>query len=429
MIREFKAYLDGAHSSYHAVAQLVQMLENDGYFCLPENQSWELIPGEKYYMTRGMSSLVAFRIPERTPTGFMMTAAHSDRPSFKLKEDGELTGEYLRASVEKYGGSVLSTWLDRPLSVAGRVVVETPNGIESKLIDIDRDLLLIPNVAIHMERTVNDGKKWNPAVDLLPLAGDGEKRGELQALLERYAGGSILGSDLYLYVRQPASVWGVAEEYISAQGLDDLACVWCCAQGFLGADDSSAVPVLCVFDHEEVGSGSPVGADSQLLAGVLHRICDSLDLDEMQMLSQSFLLSADNAHALHPNHPEYGDAHHAPKLNGGVVLKYHAGMNYTTDGVSAGLFRKICEMADVPVQIYYNRGDLPGGSTLGRLSAAHVSVPTADIGLAQLAMHSCYETLGVQDVASMADAVRTYYGCALENIGDGSYELRWCVAE
>ena len=422
-IGELRDFLDSAHSVYHAVAALSWMLEDDGYQLLSEAEQWVLYPGGKYYMTRGGSALMAFRIPEVVPRGFMMSASHADRPSFKVKENGELTGSYTRLSTEKYGGMLIAPWLDRPLSIAGRVLVEGQDGIESRLLDIDRDLMLIPNVAIHLNRKVNEGYAWNPAVDTLPLMGGKDAAGQLQSLLEREAGDKILSHDLYLYIRQKASVWGLNSEYISSAALDDLECAWCCTQGFLTAREAEAIPVLCVFDSEEVGSASVQGAASTLLETVLSRICSALDLDLSRMLSSSFMLSADNAHALHPNHPELSDSTNAPVLGGGVVLKFNANQRYTTDGVSAAVFRKICRMADVPVQTYYNRADIPGGSTLGNISLSHVSVPTADIGLAQLAMHSCYETASVDDALQLVTAMETYYSCALDVTGDGSYKI------
>ncbi len=422
-IEKIKKFLDGAHSVYHAVAALAEELTAAGYNRLSEGENWDLVPGGKYYLTRGGSAVIAFRIPQVAPKGFLFSAAHSDRPCFKLKENGELTGQYTRFSTEKYGGMIMSTWLDRPLSVAGRVTVETDAGVESRLVDIDRDLLLIPNVAIHMNRKINEGYAWNPAVDMLPLAGSKETGGRLEQILADAAGGKILGRDLYLYVRQPASVWGVDEEYISAAALDDLACAWCCTQGFLNARDTEQIPVLCVFDSEEVGSASVQGADSRLLESVLNRICDSLQVKAEVLLNNSFMVSADNGHAVHPNHPEFADPGNAPVMGGGVVLKFNANLRYTTDGASAAVFRKICEKADVPVQTYYNRADLPGGSTLGCISLAHISVPSVDIGLPQLAMHSCYETAGVRDVGWLADAMQAYYSCTLSNDGNGSFTV------
>ena len=416
-------YLNKAHSPYHAVEALTDILRDAGYCCLQEGQVWELVPGGKYYLTRSQTSLVAFRVPTEKPRGFLMSASHSDRPCFKLKENGELAGAYTRLSVERYGGMLMAPWLDRPLSLAGRVVVETEEGIQSRLVDIDRNLLLIPNVAIHMNRKANEGYAWNPAVDMLPLLGGKDSQGKLMALLESYAGGKILGHDLYLYVRQKPCLWGMDEAYLSGQGLDDLSCVWSCTQGFLKAADSDHVPVLCVFDSEEVGSGSLQGAGSDLLEGVLKRICDSLQQEYYTMIAHSFLVSADNAHGLHPNHPEYADTANAPVLGDGVVIKFNAAQRYTTDGVTAAAFRKICQAADVPVQTYCNRADLPGGSTLGNVLLGHVSVPSLDIGVAQLAMHSCYETVAKKDVDDLERAMEAYYHTQFRQTADGQMDV------
>ena len=411
-------FLNASHSSFHAVAYLKNLLSEQGYIRLSEGDSWQLTPGGKYYITRGGTALMAFRIPTQPVKGFLISAAHSDRPCFKVKENGELAGAYTRLAVERYGGQLLFTWLDRPLSVAGRVMVETDNGIESRLVDIDRDLLLIPNVAIHMNRQINDGYKWNPAVDMLPRMGGKDAAGKLNTLLEEAAGGKILAHDLFLYIREQAKVWGLDEEYISSAALDDLECAWGCTQGFLNAAESQSLPVLCIFDNEEVGSSSRQGACSTMLVDVLQRICADQKLDLKQMLAQSFMVSADNGHALHPNHPELSDPTNAPVLGGGIVIKFNATLKYCTDGLSAALFRKVCQKAGVSHQTYYNRADIAGGSTLGNLSQHQVSIPTVDIGLAQLAMHSCYETGAVADAIALEDAMTAYYSSTLQVSGD-----------
>ena len=416
-------FLDASVSVYHAQQYLADLLEEKGYVRLSEARKWALVPGGKYFLTRGGTALLAFRIPEGEATGFLMSASHSDRPTFKVKENFELAGAYTRMAVERYGGMLMAPWLDRPLSIAGRVMVETDSGVESRLLNIDRDLLLIPNVAIHMNRSANDGYKWNPAVDTLPLLGGKDAADKFWPIIEEAAGGKVLGHDLYLYVRQKATVWGVEEEYISSAALDDLQCAWGCTQGFLNAGDSRSVPVLCVFDSEEVGSNSVQGAASMLLPDVLGRICRSCGWSLEQLLHSSFMVSADNAHALHPNHPELADGNNRPLVGGGVVLKFNASQRYTTDAVSAAIFRKVCAKANVPVQTYYNRADIPGGATLGHISLTHVSVPTADIGLPQLAMHSCYETAGVQDSLYLEEAMACYYSQTLTAGADGSYTL------
>ena len=423
-IRGLMDFLDASRSVYHAIAYISEILDKAGYTRLPEGDDWILEDGGKYYITRNMSTVIAFRIPHGEPAGFLLSASHSDRPSFKIKENGELESKYIRLSTEKYGGMLMAPWMDRPLSVAGRVMVETPTGAKMKLVDIDKDLMIIPNVAIHMNRKVNDGYAYNPATDTIPLLGDRDVKGMFGRMIADQAGGRILGHDLFLYLRQKSTVWGIEQEFISSQALDDLQCAWGCLQGFLKAAPGSSMPVLCVFDSEEVGSSSLQGAASNLLESVLRRICDSLQLNYDQALAQSMMVSADNAHAIHPNHPEYADAANAPVMGSGIVLKYNANQRYTTDGVTAALFRKVCQQADVPVQTYYNRADLPGGSTLGNISLSHVSVPSVDIGLPQLAMHSCYETAAVKDALYLEDAMTAYYSSTLSCGKNGEFSLK-----
>ena len=414
-------FLDSAHSVYHAVAALEGQLQKAGYSRLQEEKHWELVPGGKYYLTRGGSAVLAFRLPKADPEGFLISASHTDHPCFKVKENGVLAGSYTRLAVEKYGSAIIAPWLDRPLSVAGRVTVETEEGVETRLVDFDRDLLLIPNVAIHMNRKVNEGHTWNLAVDTLPLLGGKDTGDKFWQELEKLAGGKVLGHDLCLYVRQKTSVWGLEEEFFSAPAIDDLECAWACTQGFLQAEETANIPVLAVFDNEEVGSGSYQGAAADFMESTLARICQSLGLNESCQKAKSFLVSADNGHALHPNHPELSDASNAPVVNGGVVIKFNATLKYTTDGLTAAIFRKICQKADVPVQTYCNRADIAGGSTLGNVSLRQVSVPSVDIGLAQLAMHSCYETAGVKDVSYLQEAMTAYYSTTLKMGENGGF--------
>ena len=423
-IRALMDFLDASRSVYHAVSYISNILDREGYVHLPEGDDWTLEDGGKYYITRNMSTVIAFRIPHGEPAGFLLSASHSDRPSFKIKENGELESKYIRLSTERYGGMLMAPWMDRPLSVAGRVMVETPTGVKMKLVDIDKDLMIIPNVAIHMNRKVNDGYAYNPATDTIPLLGDRDVKGMFGKMIAEAAGGGrIMGHDLFLYLRQKAAVWGIEQEFISAQALDDLQCAWGCLQGFLNATESGSVPMLCIFDSEEVGSRSVSGADSTMLTSTMNRIARYLDANLARMMAQSFLVSADNAHAIHPNHPELADPNNAPVMNGGIVVKFNASQRYTTDAVAAAVFRSVCNRAGVPTQTYYNRPDIPGGSTLGYVSLTHVSVPTADIGLAQLAMHSCYETAGVQDSLYLEQAMTAYFSSTLTVTGDNEYVI------
>ena len=413
-----RGFLDGAHSFFHSTAHLAGQLDQAGYTRLNEGADWDLVRGGKYYINRGGSSLLAFRVPDCEPAGYMMSATHCDHPTFRVKVNGQLNGVYTRMATERYGGMILAPWLDRPLSVAGQVMVETENGIETRLVDIDRDLALIPNVAIHMNRNINENTVLNMAVDMIPLLGGADCKDVLDRELEEAAGGKLLGADLYLYVRQRSSVWGLKNQYISAPGLDNLLCVWACMQGFLNSGESGSIPVMAMFDSEETGSNSRQGADSTMLATVLARISRCLGLDHDRMLANSMMVSADMAHALHPNHPELADQANAPVMNGGVVMKFNASKNYVTTGLSAALFRKICAKADVPLQTFHNRADIKGGSTLGYISMNHVSVPSVDIGIAQLAMHSSYETAGVDDPFYLEKAMTTFYNCTLRTDGE-----------
>ena len=329
-----------------------------------------------------------------------MAAAHTDSPTFKIKHNPEKkAGPYVQLSTEKYGGMLMGTWFDRPLSVAGRVVTAKDGKLETKLVDVDRDLLVIPSVAIHMNRAANDGFKLMANVDTLPLYGMQEASGSFRGVVAAAAGvkeDEILGEDLSLYVRTRGTVFGAKDEFLLAPRLDDLGCVFGLLEGFLAAAPSGSVPVFCAFDNEEVGSETKQGAASSLLSDTLRRIALALGLGEegyLRLLAQSFLVSADNAHAIHPAHPEYADKGEFPVLGGGIVIKYNANQRYTTDAVSGAVFQAICQEAGVPVQRYSNRADLPGGSTLGNISTAHLSVPTVDIGLPQLAMHSVCETM------------------------------------
>ena len=417
MCRGLLEFLDASPSCYHAADNVAQTLLGAGYQQLWEGASWNLSEQGKYFVMRGDSSLIAFQIPKKEFRGFMIAAGHSDSPTFKVRESAEVAsaGNCIRLSIEPYGGMILRSWLDRPLSVAGRAMVREENRIVSKLIHVDRDLLMIPSVAIHMDREVNKGTALKANVDMLPLYSGGKETGSFRKLIAETAGveeGDLLTTDLYLYPRTPAARIGAHEEFVASARLDDLQCVFGCLQGFLAADAGESVPVLAVFNNEEVGSGTRQGADSTFLPDTLRRINAAMERTEeayLTAVANSFLVSADNAHAVHPAHPEYSDLNEAPVMNGGIVVKYNASQRYTTDAVSAAVFRQICEEAGVPVQSYSNRADLPGGSTLGNISTAHVSVHSVDIGLPQLAMHSAYEMAGAKDTEFLVKAMTSYF--------------------
>ena len=425
--RRLLAFLDASPSCYHAAANVAEALLKAGYTRLYEGEPWQLTEGGRYFVLRGGASVIAFRVPRRDFRGFMIAAGHSDSPTFKVREtaEGPAAGGCLRLSVEPYGGMVMRSWLDRPLSVAGRVVVREAGRLAARLVNVDRDLLVIPSVAIHMDREVNKGTALKANVDMLPLFGMGKEPGAFRRLIAEEAGAAeenLISTDLFLYPRQAATLTGVAEEFVASPRLDDLQCVFGCLEGFLAAKDGESVPVLAVFHNEEVGSGTRQGADSTFLTDVLRRASASMGRTEEEYraaVANSFLVSADNAHAIHPNHPEYADGREFPVLNGGVVVKYNAAQRYTTDGVSDAVFRQVCREAGVPVQRYSNRADLPGGSTLGNISTAHLSVHSVDIGLPQLAMHAAYEVAGAKDTAYLAQAMTAYFGKSFRSGPDG----------
>ena len=426
-VQKLFRFLDESPTCYHAAANAKAALTAAGAVELRESEQWKLEKGTLYVVERGDSALVAFRVPEGPFHGFLMAAAHSDSPTFKVRETAEAAsaGNTLRLSVEPYGGGVWRGWLDRPLSVAGRVVIRQGDRLVSRLVNIDRDLLVIPGVAIHMDRSVNKGAELNPAVDLLPLLGCGKEPGAFRKLIAEAAGvreEHLLSTELFLYPRTKAVQTGLNGEFIVSPRLDDLQCVFGCLEGFLAAKPGGSLPVLAVFNNEEVGSSTRQGADSTFLTDVLERIAHGCGLDSegwKAAVANSFMVSADNAHAIHPAHPEYADKGEYPVLGGGIVIKYNANQRYTTDAVSGAVFQTICQEAGVPVQRYSNRADLPGGSTLGNISTAHLSVPTVDIGLPQLAMHSVCETAGAADTEHLVKAMTAYFSRDFHRDRDG----------
>ena len=301
--------------------------------------------------------------------------------------------------------------------------------VEQRLVNVDRDLVLIPNVAIHMSRPASENAALNPQIDLLPLLGQSEPEGTLDKLIAKNAGtepGAVLDSDLFLYLRERGRIWGAQEEFLSSPRLDDLQCAWACVRGLIEANTPQAIPVCAVFDNEEVGSTTKQGADSTFLQDTLERISECLGRSRQEhraALASSLMVSVDNGHAVHPNHPEKSDEANYPQMNQGVVIKYSANQKYTTDAVSAALFRTVCQKAEVPTQVYLNRSDMPGGSTLGNISNAHVSLLTVDVGLAQLAMHSPFETAGVQDTAYLLRALAGLYRTKLLCVGPGRWKV------
>ena len=424
-MNDLLTFIDQSPSPFHAVDTLAKTLSAAGYTRLSESSPWHLAPGGKYFVTRNGSSLLAFRIPRADFTGFLFSASHSDAPTFRVKENAEMEGPdgYLRLNTEGYGGMLCAPWLDRPLTVAGRALVQKGDTIETRLVYVDRDLLMIPNVAIHMNREANNGYKYDLKCDMVPLLGLGKSKGAFKAAVAQAAAcapADILGWDLVLAPRQKGLIWGMENEFISSPRLDDLQCAYGCFQGFLTAADSDSVPVFALLDNEEVGSRTKQGADSTFLSDLVDRICAALGRDRATAVANSFLVSADNAHAVHPNHPEYADPTHRPAMNNGLVIKH--GSRYATDGAAQAVFAALCRQAGVPVQQFFNRSDLAGGGTLGNIANAHVSMNTVDIGLPQLAMHSCFETAAVKDTDYLIQAMAAYYSATFRE-ENGTFTL------
>lgn len=424
--QELLSFIGKHPGRFHVVSGFENMLLQNGFQKLYMQNEWRLSLGGKYFITPNDSAVIAFSIPNEVSGGFMLSAAHSDAPTFKIKDGcDKVSAHYTQLNTEVYGGALLNTWFDRPLGVCGRVMVNCEGRLVSKLCNIDSDLLMIPSVAIHMNREANRGVEVKPNVDTFPLFGDESSKDKFLQLVARNVDvevKDIVAHDLYLYNRQSPTFFGDDEQYIAAPFLDDVECAYGCMQGLINAQQKGSINLCCVFDNEEVGSGTKQGAEASTLVNLLRRIVRSLGMDEdsyLRMLPHSFMVSADNAHAMHPNHPEYSDSCNCPYMNKGIAIKFNANQRYTTDAVSAAIFRNICKAAEVPTQVYANRSDMPGGGTLGSIATTKLPINTVDIGLAQLAMHSSFETAGAEDIDSLKRAMTAFYSSQIFATEDG----------
>ena len=414
--KELLAFLDASPTCFHAVKNFALQLTEAGFTPLSETDIWTLQPGGNYFVCRSDSALLAFTIPEDGVRGWRVSASHSDSPGLKIKENPELAaeGHYVRLNAEGYGGMIAASWFDRPLCLAGRVIVQAGEHPESRLINLDRDMLLIPSVAPHLKRG-GEKEEINMQTDLLPIYGDGSSCGTFRQRIAEAAGvreDAVLGQDLFVYPKQKGCIWGPEGEFLSAPHLDDLQCAFACFKGFLAGSRSEHAAVFCLYDNEEVGSLTRQGAASTFLKDTLERICESLGMSRQESLAAiagSLMVSADNAHAVHPAHPEKSDPVNRPFFNEGIVIKYNAAQNYCTDGLSGAMFKEICRRAGVPYQIFTNRSDRRGGGTLGNLSTAQVPFSTVDIGLPQLAMHAPYEMAGSKDTLYLMQAMKEFF--------------------
>ena len=416
---ELMDFIQDSPSCFHVVENARTMLENAGAVCLDEKKTYSLEAGSSYFVTRNGSALIAFRLPQSEAGGYSIVSAHTDSPSFKLKENPELSngGTYTTLNVEGYGGMLMAPWFDRPLSIAGRAFVKAKDGsVQQRLVNFDKDLCQIVNLCIHQNRDVNKSHEYKIQKELLPIIGLGEmpKIKEMVADILDIDVLSVLDTELFLYNRMHGSIWGVGDEFFSAPKIDDLQCAFSALKAFVTAEDScsSKIQMVALFDNEETGSMSRQGADSDFLRQTIHRIGCAMGWDydkRCALQASSFMLSADNGHSFHPNYPEKCDPTNKPLINGGVMIKYAANQKYTTDAFSASVLKSILTDAGIPFQVFFNNSDVTGGSTLGNISTSQFSIPTVDIGAAQLAMHSPYETAGTQDTLNLTEGMRAFY--------------------
>ena len=409
------ASLANSHSQFHVIANLEKELKERGFAELKEGNAWDLQPSFSYYVKRNDSSIIAFRLPEKgTELTFHISATHSDSPTFKVKPNPiTISGDLMMLQTEPYGGGIYRSWMDHPLSLAGRVLFADATGIHTRLLDIDENLLDIPSLCIHFDRSVNSEGALNPATDLIPVFGTVEDGFDFDSYISEKAGLSkeetLVSYDLYLYLREDPKFVGCHHEFLLSPREDDLSSVYSSFYGFLDAKKASTSPMFCCFDNEEVGSLTRQGAQSTFLKDVISRIATYWGDSKEEIASRSFMLSIDNGHAIHPNYRSKMGEGVKVNLNDGIVLKYNANQSYTTDGLSSSLIKALAAGAKLKVQEFTNRADLRGGSTLGNLSNGEISFLSADIGLPQLAMHSSNELLGALDVEDMGVFCREYF--------------------
>lgn len=427
--KQLLEFIENSPTAYQAVDTAAKILDEQGFIRLGAQDAWKLQPGAGYYTVQNGTSIIAFCMPAEKIDSIMLAASHSDSPTFKLKANCEADafGDYVKLNTERYGGMILSSWLDKPLSLAGRLVVKADGCIKTVNVKVDRDLILIPNVAIHQNRKHNDGYVFNAQTDMMPLYGMASAKGSLLSQVAEAAGvdvQSIIGSDLYLYNRTPATIWGADNAFFSAPRIDNLMCAYGTLLGLLQSTTAqNTLQVWACFDNEETGSRTKQGAGALWMRDTLERVCEANGTDLRRVLPASMMLSADNAHAKHPNHPELSDAQNAPRMGGGVVIKANASQSYATDGVSCALFSEMCKREGVPTQSFANRSDSPGGSTLGSIADTLLPMSTVDIGMAQLAMHSSYETAACADNKHIVDASRAFFETEIKLDAQGNYHI------
>ncbi len=426
LAQELIDFIYQSPSPYHVVSNIKSELLSNGFEEVKMRDTWKLAKGKKYFTTKNDSAIFAFSFGNKdlSETGIKMISAHSDSPSFKIKPQPEILVEnkLLKLNTEVYGGPILMTWLDRPLSISGRVSLKSDNPLfpKSAFINFNKPILIIPNLAIHLNREINDkGIALNKQKDMLPLMGIVNETFEKDNYLLRLIAeelkieqSDIIDFDLTLYEYEKGCIMGMNNEMISSPKLDDLAMVHAGIKSLLASENGETTQMVCIFDNEEVGSVTKQGAGSPILSNILNRINFALGYNQddfYKMLYNSFMISADMAHAIHPNLVEKHDPILHPVMNGGPVIKIHANQKYTTDGDSGAVFETICKKAAIPYQKFVNRSDMAGGSTLGNVSTGQLDIRTVDIGNPMLAMHSIRELGGVMDQTYAVKAFTTFF--------------------
>ena len=424
------SFLNESPVSYFAIDNIKKLLIKNGYKEIKENKKYTFSCGDKVFVIRNDTTLLAFNIGKNINSenaNFHIVASHADSPCFKLKPecDGK-TDLYKKVNVAPYGGLIAPSWFDRPLGIAGRVIINKENTITSELINLSDVTVMIPNVCIHFNRNINSGYEYNMASDLQPFfSSDNEEASIYKAIAKRLKidTDNIVNFDLYTYNKESAILWGERNEFISSARLDDLECVYTSSVAFVSSENEESINVLYITDNEEVGSLSRQGADSDFLRSTLKRLCLNLNVEYEVAIANSFLVSADNAHAVHPNKPQLTDSDNKAYMNKGIAIKFNAAQSYTSDAISSAIFQKICQNAKVPFQFFTNRSDMRGGSTLGNLLLSQVSMMAVDVGLPQLAMHSAYETAGTLDIKYAIKAFEEFYKSKID-IEENTYNIR-----
>ncbi len=408
-MQRLKQFLKNSYTAYHATENVQKRLEENGFVFLSETDDWILNEGGKYYTVRGGSSIIAFTVGSLDKFSFKIVATHTDSPALKLKENALLkTGAYCKLNVETYGGGIWYSFFDRPLKLAGRIVTEEDGMLRATTVTSPFSVC-IPSVAVHQNRGVNASFSVNEQTDLLPLFALDSENADL---LSSWTSGKVFSYDLFVVPDATPANFGVNDEFLSAPRIDNLSSVYASVEGLLSHAESSGISLAVALDNEEVGSRTLQGAGGDFLENTLRRIASALKFDDIEYykaLASSFLISLDNAHALHPNHPEKCDPTNRVVMGGGVVIKSHADKAYTTDALSSATMKKIFEKAGVKYQTFFNRSDMKSGGTLGAISLSHVGVLSVDLGLAQLAMHSACECIAVTDLDELVTALTAFY--------------------